>query len=113
MRLNFLVEIVVVFSRSREPERPPPQTRAAAISARCAWLPLPFQSQYAPHHAGNPLPILGLNGELLLAPRRDGVKLGLAVIVGSSHSATIHLCCSSRSNNDMYTVFRSVAVHRD
>jgi hypothetical protein len=64
-----------VFAVPRAPA-PSPQTRAAAISAGCAWLPLLFQSQYAPHHAGNPLPILGLNGELLLAPRGDGAKLG-------------------------------------
>jgi hypothetical protein len=48
--------------------------RVAQVAAEILWLPLPFQSQYAPHHAGNPLPIRGLN--LLLTPRRDGVKLG-------------------------------------
>src|SRR6184192_4760266 len=35
-----------------------PQTPVAWKSARCPWLPLSFQSQQAPHHPGDPLPIL-------------------------------------------------------
>src|SRR2546429_501495 len=61
-----------------------PQTPVAWKSARCPWLPLSFQSQQAPHHPGDPLPILGLHGKLLLASRGDRVKLGLAIIVGDS-----------------------------
>src|SRR5712672_1421239 len=55
-----------------------------ARSALSPWLFLLFQSQHTPHHARNPLPILGLHRKLLLAARRDRVKLRLAVVVGRS-----------------------------
>src|ERR1700730_8168609 len=70
------------FFEAREVRVPSPQTHVAGKSACYPWLPLPFQLQHTPHHARNPLPILGLHRKLLLAPRCDRVKLGLAVVVG-------------------------------
>src|SRR5271167_1852368 len=61
---------------------PSPQTRVAGKSAHYPWLSFPFQSQDTSYHARNPLPILGLHGKPLLAPRRDRVKFGLAVVPG-------------------------------
>src|SRR5437016_1855498 len=68
----------------RRVRSPSPQTPVAGTCARCPWLPLPFQSQHTPDHARNPLPILSFHGKLLLASPGNGVKLGLAVIVGRS-----------------------------
>src|SRR6266403_757666 len=55
-----------------------------ARSALSPWLSLLFQSQHTPHHARNPLPILGLHRKLLLAARGDRVKLRPAAVAATT-----------------------------
>src|SRR6267154_5208936 len=55
------------FFGARGVRAPLPQTRVAAECPGYPWLLLPLQLQHAPHHARNPLPILGLHRQLLLA----------------------------------------------